>query len=361
MVKKIAPNDAGSDEGSSTGSVDAAQVAQNCLCPCIALAINEGILISKYPDQVSDRQNKTCCVNVLLAPFCGPCCATGWQHVHLQNVYDFHLGSPLPASAELVDDASFFKPPPPKQLSCLYAFFCYACALERDQAHIRYLEEKGLIKYSFEPSYNEERSARGFDPDRDPLKTFAIIGLPQSGKTTLYSRLLNKGLPDYDEVASTTKYANYGCKALYVQDGEDSSRPVFFNFLDVPADTQAESIEAASALALKEADCIILVFDCTSRDSFLAVENAVQELQLRAHEEGKPLPPVILVGNFLDVAAGKCLFEKDVLRFVERHKRIAYVSCSARTGEGVGEVTKQGMEMTLGGTKMGVVAEAMER
>lgn len=332
-------------------SLSVAHVVQNCACPCNALATNEGILISKsHPELVLDRKIKTCCLNVLLTPFCGPCCATARQHIRLQNVYDFHLGSPVPPSAEIVDDASFYKPPPPPYLVFLNAFFCYACVLRKNEAHLRYLEEKGLIKYEWEPSYNEARSARGFDSSsRDPVKTFAILGVPQSGKTTLYSRLLNKGLPEHDEVASSTKSANYGCKTLFVQDGEDSSKPVFFNFYDAPADTQAESIEAASSIALEEADGVLLVFDRTSRSSFLAVENAFQELQLRAREDEKPLSPVILVGNFLDVAAGKCAFEKDVLRFVKRHKKsVSFVSCSARTGEGVLDITMKGLEMLLG-------------
>ena len=139
--------------------------------------------------------------------------------------------------------------------------------------------------------------------------------------------------------------------------GNGFSSPRSVTFWDVPTDCKSSSGgAAASTLALKAADLCLFVFDRSDHQTWIEVTQAWQELRLRCQDDNSDLPRVLLVGNFADVGT-KCVFDKEVERFVKKRKGVEYVEASARTGDGVLQVERKVLEMLLGGDGEAVVVE----
>jgi small GTP-binding protein len=74
----------------------------------------------------------------------------------------------------------------------------------------------------------------------------------------------------------------------------------------------------------------LLVFDLTSRDSFLSIERWLQDLR----EVARPDLTAILVGNKSDLAAKREVPEEEARTYAERN-HMTYFETSAKTGDNV--------------------------
>ena len=210
-----------------------------------------------------------------------------------------------------------------------------------------------VLSYAYQGQFKGGAEAKG------DAKKVAILGAAGAGKSSLFVRFLGQGFPLAESLqgqlnddnkgsslagppspSAHRSKLNIGCRMLRALQG-DVERALFLELWDVPADGQART-DLASEKALEDVDLIALVFDLRSKESFLSATNALDELKVRAHEDGAPPRPALLLGNFSDILGdpGLCKFGKDVEGFVSRNKGLSFQSVSARTGEGVMEALK---------------------
>ena len=81
---------------------------------------------------------------------------------------------------------------------------------------------------------------------------------------------------------------------------------------------------------LKNADCIIIVFDITNKESFFSVDHWLKD----AKEHTLLHTFLILCGNKSDLKDKRNVTEEEINNFVEKNY-LEYVECSALSGEGV--------------------------
>jgi Ras-related protein Rab-7A len=82
------------------------------------------------------------------------------------------------------------------------------------------------------------------------------------------------------------------------------------------------------------ADCCILVFDCTNRDSFQSIESWRNEFLL--HANPGPLAPYILIANKIDREHERQVTAEEARKWVEsKGNTIYYFEASAKDGTNV--------------------------
>ena len=81
---------------------------------------------------------------------------------------------------------------------------------------------------------------------------------------------------------------------------------------------------------LRNADCIIIVFDITNKDSFLSVDHWLKDVKTHSLQHTF----FILCGNKSDLKDKRNVSEKEIQDFIEKNS-LEYIECSAMSGEGV--------------------------
>jgi len=84
---------------------------------------------------------------------------------------------------------------------------------------------------------------------------------------------------------------------------------------------------------MQENQAFVLVFDITRPSSLMEVKQKFFKKLKEVHEDG--LPPVVLVGNKMDLKAQRKVNLKLALKEATAMECCAYFEASAKTGEGV--------------------------
>lgn len=139
----------------------------------------------------------------------------------------------------------------------------------------------------------------------------AIVGRPNVGKSTLFNRLAGERLAVVDEVPGTTRdrlhaESDWGGVEFVVVDtgGIDPSslsgggREV----LSIGSADFVDAIRAQAQVAIRDADAVLFVVDVVT--GVTAADQEVAEILRREQrsEDGRPVPPIILVVNKADSA-----------------------------------------------------------
>lgn len=137
-------------------------------------------------------------------------------------------------------------------------------------------------------------------------------------------------------------------RTLYRADTYEPTTGTEFRVIDVPIVNKNISLQiwdsAGSNITkaiYKNADCLILVYDISSRDSFVALEIYWEHFMRYAQPTDVYEFPVILVGNKCDLDSKRAVHIEEIMDWCA-HKRprkpISYIECSALLNMGVRDV-----------------------
>ena len=81
---------------------------------------------------------------------------------------------------------------------------------------------------------------------------------------------------------------------------------------------------------LKNADCIIIVFDITNKESFLSLNRWLTDAKNNANEN----TIFVICGNKIDLKEKRTVNENEINEFIGKNELI-YMECSAKNGQGI--------------------------
>mmetsp|Transcript_1723 Transcript_1723/g.3289 ORF Transcript_1723/g.3289 Transcript_1723/m.3289 type:complete len:331 (+) Transcript_1723:2715-3707(+) len=300
-----------------------------------------------FPSDSKMRQIKvnSTVLAALSTPACGPCVMAANDNLEMYDKYDLHIID----NKKFEEDRNFYKPPPGRLTLLATGFFCYCYTLSWHARVLKRKKEEGEILFDWESS---NRPARALEGCNVPIRKVVILGAPGVGKSGVFTRLCGGGFPeavslvqgeDGDGERSVEiggryrdKNVNVGARMIAME-GEGGEGVI--EFWDVPPDCQASNVNVTSGKALEGADLILLIFDVRHKKTFLNMSNAVEEVKVRAHEDGKAHPPPFMVlGNFCDTLQTEdkeFRFKRDVEAFCRKNAGGGFQLVSARTGEGI--------------------------
>lgn len=169
----------------------------------------------------------------------------------------------------------------------------------------------------------------------------ALVGRPNVGKSTLFNRLIGERLAVVDEVPGTTRdrlvgEANWNGKEFLIIDTggiDPSASSAGKQPLSVGSADFIEQIRFQAEVAIRDADAILFVTDADSGVTPADQEVAQILRRYQREENGRWMPPVILVVNKADSAARRTA----ALQFYELGMGEPY-AISAVHGTGTGDM-----------------------
>ncbi|GAB5366181.1 hypothetical protein AAMO2058_001122800 [Amorphochlora amoebiformis] len=149
----------------------------------------------------------------------------------------------------------------------------------------------------------------------------AIMGPGGVGKSAVTIRFCqNDWVEDYDPTIEDAYRHHFTV----------DSRPVTLDIMDTAGQ---EEYEALRQTWMIESKAFILVFDLTNPASLLEVEEKFSSKLAEIHEG--LLPPLILVGNKLDLKRERKVSYNQAVESASKMGAVAYVEASAKSGQGV--------------------------
>lgn len=82
---------------------------------------------------------------------------------------------------------------------------------------------------------------------------------------------------------------------------------------------------------LKNADCIIIVFDITNKESFLSLNKWLTDAKNNASEN----TIYVICGNKTDLKERRTVNENEINEYIEKNTGVIYMECSAKNGQGI--------------------------
>ena len=82
---------------------------------------------------------------------------------------------------------------------------------------------------------------------------------------------------------------------------------------------------------LKNADCIIIVFDITNKESFLSLNKWLTDAKNNASEN----TIYVICGNKIDLKERRTVNENEINKYIEKNTGVIYMECSAKNGQGI--------------------------
>ena len=82
---------------------------------------------------------------------------------------------------------------------------------------------------------------------------------------------------------------------------------------------------------LKNADCIIIVFDITNKESFLSLNKWLTDAKNNASEN----TIYVICGNKIDLKERRTVNENEINECIEKNTGVIYMECSAKNGQGI--------------------------
>ncbi len=179
----------------------------------------------------------------------------------------------------------------------------------------------------------------------------AVVGRPNVGKSTLVNTMVGTKVAITSSRPNTTRHRILGV----LHDDEAEAQVVFVDTPGIhkPRSTLGARLNETATDALRDVDVIMAVVDANAAigpGDRTVLARAVQQVHPvpRAHHEGDDSddspPRLLIVVNKVDRAGPSRLLErlaeaKEALDALGEVPRVEYFPVSARTGEGVGELT----------------------
>ena len=82
---------------------------------------------------------------------------------------------------------------------------------------------------------------------------------------------------------------------------------------------------------LKNADCIIIVFDITNKESFLSLNKWLTDAKNNTSEN----TIYVICGNKIDLKERRTVNENEINEYIEKNTGVIYMECSAKNGQGI--------------------------
>ena len=82
---------------------------------------------------------------------------------------------------------------------------------------------------------------------------------------------------------------------------------------------------------LKNADCIIIVFDITNKESFLSLNKWLTDAKNNASEN----TIYVICGNKIDLKERRTVNENEINEYIKKNTGVIYMECSAKNGQGI--------------------------
>jgi GTPase len=169
----------------------------------------------------------------------------------------------------------------------------------------------------------------------------ALVGRPNVGKSTLFNRLAGERLAVVDDVPGTTRdrlvaEAEWvGVEFLVVDTGgiDPTENTVGKQPLSIGSSEFIEQIRYQAEMAIEDADLILFVTDATSGVTPADQEVAQILRKYQRNEDGRWMPPILLVVNKADSASRR----DAALQFYELGMGEPY-AISAQHGTGTGDL-----------------------
>jgi len=161
-----------------------------------------------------------------------------------------------------------------------------------------------------------------------------VLGASGSGKTALLSRYVHNTFnPSIDETIG----ASFQLKVTQLDDYR-----VKLNIWDSAG---SDRFRGLLKLYLRDADCCVLVYDVHSRAKFETLETWVEELERFGKVNSVALPPLVLVGNKVDL--GETVGWSEGHTWARSHA-VPLFLCSAKTSQGVEAAFQEIIRLGLG-------------
>jgi len=170
------------------------------------------------------------------------------------------------------------------------------------------------------------------EDNRRPLLKVLLVGDSGVGKTALYIRYIENR---FSEKYQSTLGADFNSKEQEIADG----RAVILQIWDTAGQ---ERFQGLGPIFFRGADCLILVYDLTDRQSFEHLQSWQECFLQQANIENYKAFPIVCIGNKLDLDDRKILSE-EVERAAWRQEFLKsyHFECSARDGRNVKEAFRK--------------------
>ena len=151
---------------------------------------------------------------------------------------------------------------------------------------------------------------------------YIIIGNPSVGKSCILNQFLNNTFSDEYEI---TVGIEFGAKTIEIESGEKVKLQIW--------DTAGqESFKSITRAYYRTAAAALLVYDITSRDSFEAISNWLEECKVN----GNPEMTLILIGNKTNLAPQRQVSFAEGEAFAQKNGMI-FIETSAKTDSRIAE------------------------
>ena len=158
--------------------------------------------------------------------------------------------------------------------------------------------------------------------ERDYSFKFLLVGSGSVGKTSIVRRLC---LNDYMEDQPMTVAIEFMTHTLSI-DGNTIKLQIW----DTAGQEKYQSVAKAY---YRNAIGALVVFSLANRESFLALENWVEQVRKYCHPKVK----MLIVGNKTDLVDQKAVTDAEIQQFVESHG-LQYMESSAKTNKNIREI-----------------------
>lgn len=158
--------------------------------------------------------------------------------------------------------------------------------------------------------------------ERDYSFKFLLVGSGSVGKTSIVRRLC---LNDYMEDQPMTIAIEFMSHTLSI-DGNTIKLQIW----DTAGQEKYQSVAKAY---YRNAIGALVVFSLANRESFLALENWVEQVRKYCHPKVK----MLIVGNKTDLVDQKAVTDAEIQQFVESHG-LQYMESSAKTNKNIREI-----------------------
>ena len=155
---------------------------------------------------------------------------------------------------------------------------------------------------------------------------YIIIGDPSVGKSCLLNQFINNKFSDEYQI---TVGVEFGAKILKLPKGSVK--------LQIWDTAGQESFKSITRGYYRSACVALIVYDITDRESFIHIENWLDECKANGNKE----MTLILIGNKTDLEDDRKISREEGMAFAEKNGLIFYET-SAKMGKGVDKIFEGG-------------------
>lgn len=158
-----------------------------------------------------------------------------------------------------------------------------------------------------------------------------MIGNASVGKSCILNTFLNNIFSsDY----KVTVGVEFGTKTIKIK-----KKTIKLQIWDTSGQENFKSITRSY---FRSAAVALIVFDITSKESFLDAEKWISEVE----ENGNKTVSLFLIGNKIDLETKRCVSFEEAKNFANYYN-MEYIETSAKNGDNVNDVFKKSAEMVL--------------